>query len=168
WPSRSCPSRLALRLISGLVVRPSSRAFVSWSRKSGTPCSITAPVSGVNNLEAALARQRSMISLRLAVMNWWSTGDTSVDAYARAWSWAALFQKGQASHALRPGPGDREEKVALFERFDVMRHSVIEREKTTGAEAERPSRGSHVEVARKHVDRDPALGLVLGHSRPRL
>jgi hypothetical protein len=33
-------------------------------------------------------------------------------------------------------PCDREEKRALFECFDVMRHAAIEREQTAGAKAE--------------------------------
>ena len=36
-------------------------------------------------------------------------------------------------------PSDREQKRALVKCFDVMRHALIEREKTAGAKTERPA-----------------------------
>jgi hypothetical protein len=62
-------------------------------------------------------------------------------------------------------PCDREEQGALFEGFDVMRHSLINRQEAARAEIERPSGSPHLNVARQHVDSDPSLGFMFGHPR---
>jgi hypothetical protein len=57
------------------------------------------------------------------------------------------------------GPRDGEQKRAVFERLDVMREPLVQRQQPSNREIERPVLRSHLEVPHDGVNRDPSFRL---------
>ena len=94
------------------------------------------------------------------------TVHTSAGLRPRTWFMDSLLRLADPGVLLvspvpvSPRPCDREEKCAVLEGFDVVRHAVVKCEKAAGGQIERPSERPHPDAAANGMDGDSPLRLV--------